>query len=116
MNSKMVEVTIPVELYINVTQNGEIDPSPSMSDEIPMLVKLWIGNEIVRDFILNKGGRPMLPQSEIRKFTMEVLVSINGNGKAIRADCQTICPGFVGAWVEQEAMKQYNQEHNQCGR
>jgi len=116
MNSKMVEVAIPVELYINVTLNGDIDPIPSMSDEIPMLVKLWIGKELVRDFIIHQEGIKMLPQSEVRKFTMEVLVSINKDGKAIRADCQTICPGFVGAWVEKEAMKQYNQEHDQCGR
>lgn len=110
----MKEINIPVEIDIHITYFGEIDPRPYVSNNVPYLAGEWLMSEVVREFILSPKEVEMLPQRIVKQFCFEVLVDINSQGKAYRADCQTICPGHVAAWIELEAMKQVNSEAEKC--
>lgn len=107
----MQVVTIPVELYVRQTCNGEWDPKPIVYGQVPYMVEVWAEGVAVREFILSPSrGEIMRPERIMTKIELEVVVDINAIGKAYHADCQTECPGFVQAWAENQAIKQYNEK------
>lgn len=110
----MKEINIPVEFYINKLQNGDIEPIPIVNYSVPFMVEQWIQTQAVYDFLTTWEEQCTMAERLDRTVSFEVLLDINHEGQAYRANCQTICPAFVAAWVEIEAMKQYNKEKPKC--
>lgn len=108
------EINVPVEFYINKTQNGEIEPIPVVNYHVPYMVEQWLQTQATYDFLLHYWENKDMAQRVDRVVQFEILLDINNNGEAYRADCQTICPAFVAAWIELEAIKQYNQQQKKA--
>lgn len=106
----MKEINVPVELYINKLQSGDLEPVAIINYHIPYMCEQWIRTEAERNFLLSYKEKQSMPERIDRSVSFEILIDINNDGKAYRAECQTICPAFVAAWIELEAMKQYNQQ------
>lgn len=110
------EIPVPVEFYINKLQNGDIEPIPVVNYHVPFMVEQWLQTQAVYDFLITWKERNDMAERIDRIVTFEVLLDINNDGVAYSANCQTICPAFVAAWIELEAKKQYNQskEKSSC--
>jgi len=108
------EITVPVEFYINRTQDGDIEPIPIVSYQVPYMVEQWLQTQATYDFLLHYWEKKEMAQRIDRAVQFEILLDINNDGEAHRAECQTICPAFVAAWIELEAMKQYNQQRKKA--
>ncbi len=113
MKSTMIEVSIPVDVYIhygfwgNVT-DITIEPGPFQS-HIPLMVGRWMEREIRQSY--TEGDKMPYSVKRTISFDVEVFTQVRNNQEVgYRAECHTVCPNFVAAWVEQEAMKQYNKE------
>lgn len=109
-NQIMKEINVPVEFYINKLQNGDIEPIPVVNYHVPYMVEQWLHAKSVSDFLLTYWEKKAMAERIDRVIQFEVLLDINNEGRAHKANCQTICPAFVAAWIELEAMKQYNQQ------
>ena len=105
----MKEMRVPVEFYINKLQNGDIEPIPVVNYHVPFMVEQWLQTQGMYDLLLHHEEVKGMAERIDRVVTFEVLLDINNEGVAYRADCQTVCPAFVAAWIELEAKKQYNQ-------
>jgi len=96
MDSTMVYV--PVEVAI---QQGQVE---CIDQSIPLVAQIGIESFL---------EAYMFQESCIKKIEFEVEVFYrNHEGKKlpITATCQTICPAFVAAWVEPEAIKQFKKD------
>ncbi len=113
MKSTMIEVSIPVDIYIQYGFWGDIsdinvEPYYPAS-HIPLMVERWIGKEIGQAYL--KGDNMPYSITHRISFEVEILTHVRNDKEiAYRAECHTVCPNFVAAWVEQEAMKQYNKK------
>jgi len=106
----MKQMNVPVEFYINKLQNGDIEPIPVINYRVPFMVEQWLQTQAMYDLLLKHWEVKGMAERIDRVVSFEVLLDINNEGKAYSADCQTVCPAFVAAWIELEAKKQYNQQ------
>lgn len=106
----MVEITIPVIVHKQRTMRYGLECDPEVPDkQIPINIRQWIGAFMMKGFEPTHEEDKYMEYLCNRKMTFEVEVEYNQAGKAINANCHTVCPMFVAAWVEKEAMKQFNQ-------
>lgn len=122
MDSQMMY--IPVQLEVCILQSYRCDPDLldirvyTMDCEAPKEVRTWVEKEVANTFERTREEERDMDSQCIRTFDFEVEVwyrEVAGVPKAVKANCQTVCPQFVAAWVEQEAMKQFNRKEQSCG-
>lgn len=116
MNSLMVYVPAEVEVtVINTMLDGLDFYISTRGCQAPKDVRKWIEGEVWRTFELSWEEEQEMENLVMRKLEFEVeLWYKEDTMKAKTATCQTECPNFVKAWVEQEAMNQFNKEHEGC--
>lgn len=119
MKSHMMEVIIDVEIMVeyDVYHNKEFVPI-IYNMELPYEVNKWIKQDVLRGFNTTDEEENMHYNRVERSVGFEVEVEYkemaDGSREATDAICHTICPNFVKAWIENEAMKQFNKEHESC--
>ena len=110
MDSVMVTVAIEYEVWF-YTSFGGIRHASEVRCLTPVfevlqnkiLIDTW---PLLRETLTQED---YMRESVLKKLEFEVLVEYyekDGKRIPVNASCQTICPPFVGGWVEQEAMKQ----------
>lgn len=117
MDSLVLEVTIPVEVHKKQTMRYGLEFAAQVSHKIPMWIRQWIEQHIEKHFEMTHEEEKHMEYTCERKMVFEVEVwytDRQGKDVAVSASCHTECPGFVKGWVEQEAMKQFNQKETSC--
>ena len=109
MNSNIHEITIPVMVHKQQTMRYGLDFDAQVIDHlIPINVRQWIESGIMKEFQTTHEEDKYMEYLCERKMVFEVEVEYTPAGQAKGATCHTVCPNFVKAWVEKEAMKQFN--------
>ena len=119
MDSQMVYLPITVHVTVTNTMRYGLDfYASTVGCQAPKDVRSWIEADVEKRFELSFEEEHTMENICERKLEFEVEVRYReseGEGqKAVSATCQTVCPMFVKAWVEMEAMKQFNKEVQSC--
>lgn len=114
-----IEVRIPLEVFPEYDIDKDIIDAVAYNHyrctHIPFMVNRWLKEFVIKELTLQKGE--YMPYSVERTigFEVEVFTRMQGDKEvAYKAECHTVCPSFVAAWIENEAMKQYNKENQIC--
>lgn len=101
----MVEVEINVEVSVSYSPQYGEEGMAIVLRSMPLSVSQWIEWSVKKSFVRTEEEVAMGWVTCPRKVVFEVDVTVDGD--TIKdATCQTVCPAFVKAWVELEAMKQ----------
>jgi hypothetical protein len=119
MDSQMTYVPVTVHVTVTKTMRHGLDfYASTVGCHAPKDIRKWIESEVERSFELSMEEEHDMENLCERTLEFEVEVvyrESEGEGqKAVSATCQTVCPNFVKAWVETEAMKQFNKEASSC--
>lgn len=115
MDSVMMEIETKWEVYVKRHYGYyEFDPQFIFNFPLPFGIWAWMQADLCnRMELTEEEERDMaLSQYVDRVVSFEVEVEYHGS-KATGATCQTECPNFVKAWVEQEAMRKFNDERKE---
>lgn len=105
----MVNVEVNVEVSVSYSPQYGEEGLAIVLGPVPPKVAQWIEWSVVKSFTRTQEEVDMGWLTCPRKVVFEVDV-VMVDGKIKDATCQTVCPNFVKAWVEQEAMKQVTVE------
>lgn len=115
MDSIIIEVKTEWEILVERDCFGDysFNPLPCLKVNKKQ-VHEWIVVDLICNTVLTTEEEASMAHSQYidRTVTFEVEVRYVDD-KAVDAECQTICPNFVKAWVEQEAIKQFNDERKE---
>ena len=115
MDSMMVYVPVEVTMYVLHFSHGIELTGAYFDTKRPKEITEWLYEDTARHFELTDEEERDMENLVTRKLEFEVEVWYKEETMIAKtATCQTECPNFVKAWVEQEAIRQFNKEHEGC--